>query len=49
MAVRIVKKFARATRGVLLNPQDNIIETASGLKRVDLANVPKEGGTLKFF
>ena len=46
-AIRIAKKFARATRGVLVNPQADTIETASGLKRVDLANLPKEESTLK--
>jgi hypothetical protein len=46
-AIRIAKKFARATRGVLVNPQDDTIETARGSKRVDLTNAPKEEGTLK--
>jgi hypothetical protein len=45
--IRIAKKFARATRGVLVNPQDDTIETARGLKRVDLANASKEEGALK--
>ncbi|HVU27874.1 MAG TPA: hypothetical protein VHG71_09085 [Verrucomicrobiae bacterium] len=45
--IRVAKKFARATRGVLVNPQEDTIETARGLKRVDLANVPKEESTLK--
>ncbi|HXC99464.1 MAG TPA: hypothetical protein VN048_08995 [Verrucomicrobiae bacterium] len=40
-AIRIAKKLARATRGVLVNPQEETTETARGIKRVDLANLPK--------
>ena len=46
-AIRFAKKLVRASRGILVNPQEDTIETARGLKRVDLANVPKEEGELK--
>jgi hypothetical protein len=41
-AVRLAKKLARASRGVLVNPQEDTTETARGIKRVDFANVPEE-------
>jgi hypothetical protein len=46
-AIRLAKTLTRATRGVLVNPQEDTIETACGLKRVDLANAPKEESNLK--
>jgi hypothetical protein len=45
-AIRVAKQFARATRGVLVNPQEDTIETARGLKRVDLAGMPKAESTV---
>jgi hypothetical protein len=46
-AVRLAKNLARAARGVLVNPQEDTIETARGAKRVDLAGIPKEESDLK--
>jgi hypothetical protein len=41
-AIRLAKKLARTTRGVLVNPQEDTTETARGIKRVDFANAPEE-------
>jgi hypothetical protein len=46
-AMRLAKSLARSARGILVNPQEDTIETARGAKRVDLANAPKEEGDLK--
>lgn len=45
-AIRLAKKIARNSRGVLVNPQDDTVEMARGVKRVDLAGLPKEESTL---
>jgi hypothetical protein len=46
-ALRLAKNLAKSARGVLVNPQEDTIETARGTKRVDLTNAPKEEGQLK--